>query len=102
MTEEPRHPMQPIVLDEHGTARFKANAIVRYLIDNGVIGLNHIARREEFTQNDREQFWQLLGYSVSGYGDLSFVSRDIIDEADALAEKLTQPSAADRPQRRNR
>ena len=38
------HPMQPIEMDSDGTPRFKANEIVRYLLDNGGIDLNQIAR----------------------------------------------------------
>lgn len=32
--------------------------------------------RQDFPQVDREQFAQLIGYSLSGYSDLSYVSQD--------------------------
>jgi hypothetical protein len=66
-----KHPIQPLEKDSAGVTRFKQNAIVRYLIDNGSIGLNDLAR-VNFPQEDREQFAQLIGYSLSGYGDLSY------------------------------
>lgn len=60
-----KHPIQPLVTDEHGTVRFKANAIVRDLLDyssRGGFGLNEIAVRA-YNREDREQFAQLIGYS---------------------------------------
>lgn len=32
---EAQNAIQPLYTDEHGTLRFKSNAIVRYLLDNG-------------------------------------------------------------------
>lgn len=69
MTE---HPMQAIIVDENGVHRFSANAICRYLIDKGSLNLNDIAGRE-FPPEDRRQFAQLIGYSLSGYSELSYV-----------------------------
>ncbi len=68
-----RHPPQPIVKDVRGTLRFKQNAIVRHLLDNGGIDLNQLGMLP-FSKEDRSQFAQLIGYSVSGYGDLDYVS----------------------------
>lgn len=56
-----------------GILRFKANAIVRHLLDNGGITLHDIAVMD-FSREDREQFAQLIGYSHSGSVDLSYVS----------------------------
>ena len=53
-----RHPIQPLVEDADGVLRFKKNAIVSYLIDNGRISLNDLAQLE-FSREDREQFAQL-------------------------------------------
>jgi hypothetical protein len=74
-----RHPMQPLVRDGEGTIRFKANEIVRYLLDNGKIDMNDLAE-QNFSQDDRTQFAQLIGYSVDGFHELSYVS-----DEDALA-----------------
>ena len=81
-----KHPMQPIVKDEHNVYRFKKNKIVSYLIDNGSIDMNAIAALP-FEQNDREQFAQLIGYSVSGYGDLNYAS----EESVAVAHQMCLP-----------
>ena len=75
--------MQPIVNME-GVLRFKDNKLVRYLLDRGGVDLNHLAKISYlFTQDDWEQFYQLIGYSVSGYGDLSNVSPESVAQADS-------------------
>lgn len=89
---EPKHPMQPIVW-VGDTIRFKQNNIVRYLIDHGSISLNQIAAlaqdgRSGFTQEDQEQLAQLIGYSVSGFGDLSYASEETVAQADEIAARL--------------
>jgi len=87
--------MQPLVIDQHGRHRFKANPIVRYLLDNGSIDLNKIACLE-FSDEDQTQLAQLLGYSVSGFSELHYV-RDADAEAafaasDALSGLETMPA----------
>ena len=86
-----KHPMQPVVLDDHGVARFKANAIVRYLSDlcqlRGVCSMNELAILP-FSDEDRTQFAQLIGYSVSGAGDLSYFDPAVLAKADTEVEKL--------------
>ena len=72
-----RHPVQPLVYDEHGVFRFKKNAIVRFLLDNGNFDLDKLGRLN-FTDGDWEQFAQLIGYSVSGFSDLSYVSEETL------------------------
>lgn len=86
---EPKHPMQPLVVDKHGVVRFKSNKIVRHLLDHGGINLNDLAFID-FDEADREQFAQLIGYSVSGFGDLSYASNRAVRTADNRAEKLTK------------
>jgi hypothetical protein len=84
-----KHPMQPVMIDKHGVARFKANAIVQFLLDKGPFDLNKLATMP-FTNEDREQFAQLIGYSVGGYGELSYVS--LGDDA-TVHELKTWPGA---------
>lgn len=67
------HPIQPVYVDPFGVHRFKKNAIVRYLLDKGPFDLNHLAL-QDFSKEDHEQFAQLIGYSRSGFADLSYVS----------------------------
>ena len=80
-----KHPIQPIETDDHGTARFKQNAIVRFLLDEGPFDLNKLGIKS-FPNEDREQFAQLIGYSVSGFGELSYVSNDTYGTADKMCE----------------
>ena len=84
-------PMQPIVFAERGVIRFKQNAIVRHLLDYASsrgCSLNELARMD-FSDDDRMQLAQLIGYSVSGYGDLSYASRESVERADAIAAALS-------------
>lgn len=81
-----RQPIQPIGPDEHGHIRFHPNAIVRHLLDHGGIDLNQIACME-FSDEDRQQFAQLIGYSLSGYSELSYVTDDAYEAAERMAEK---------------
>lgn len=80
-------PMQPLVIDAHGTLRFKENLIVRKLLDYATehgYGLNEMAR-EEFDAEDQMQLAQLIGYSLSGYGTLSYVTDESYECAAATA-----------------
>ena len=81
-------PMQPISLDEVGTPRFRKNAIVCWLLDAGPFDMNQIAMLPGITQEERMQFAQQIGYSVSGFGDLSYASDAVVGAADDEAEKL--------------
>jgi hypothetical protein len=87
-TKPDAFPMQPVVLDEHGVVRFKANPIVRHLLDHGGIDMNAIARLD-FPREAREQFAQLIGYSVSGASELDYASDAVIAMANAEADRLT-------------
>lgn len=91
VSRTPKHPIQPIVLDEHKTARFKANKIVRYLLDlctdKKLTDLNQL-HCLPFEQDDWVQFTQLIGYSVSGAGDLSYMPDDVIAIADADVDDI--------------
>lgn len=83
----PEHPIQPLYKDEEGTIRFKSNKIVRFLLDAGPYDLNTLAVMD-FSREDREQFAQLIGYSLSGFGELSYVSDKTYKQAEKLADKL--------------
>jgi hypothetical protein len=95
MKNKKKHPMQQIHLDKDGVARFRANKIVRYLLDAGPFDMNQLALIS-FSNKDREQFAQLIGYSVSGYGDLGYASPKSVAKADAKVEKLVQKLVQER------
>ena len=88
----PPHPVQPLVVDDQGVVRFRANAIVRYLLDAGPFDMNHLAVKG-FSREDREQFAQLIGYSHSGASDLSYMSNEVLDTAEAAFEDPENPQA---------
>lgn len=70
MTSKSKHPMQPIILDRHGIARFKRNNLVCFILDNWV------------------QLAQLIGYSVSGFGDLHYADKHSVRKADRRVKTL--------------
>ena len=84
------HPMQPLERDAGGTLRFKRNTIVRYLLDHGGIDLNALAALD-FSQDDRQHFAQLIGYSLNGFSELPYVD----NETFAVAEKLSITSKSE-------
>jgi hypothetical protein len=89
------HPMQPIGWDENGSVRFKRNAILRWLVDTRKVNLNAIDFGS-FPVEDIGQFFQLLGYSTSAYGSLSFVPEALRDEADRKASDVLDEKKAKR------
>lgn len=83
-------PMQPIVKAKDGVVRFQKNEIVSALLDWATprgFDMNLIARMK-FPRSDKEQFAQLIGYSVSGFGDLPYARPSIVAMADKKADDL--------------
>lgn len=81
------HPMQYMVVDSAGVVRFKRNEIVRFLLDHGPFDMNKIAAMG-FSKKDQAQFAQLIGYSVSGWGELDYVSSRAAGRADEKAAEV--------------
>lgn len=94
-----QQPIQPIVTDEHGVERFQGNSIVRHLLDMCPDDLNDLARLD-FPQADWEQFAQLIGYSVSGFKELSYVTDDTCEVVDQMKKGLDERDAELRMLRR--
>jgi hypothetical protein len=98
-------PMQPVYRSKSGVIRFRKNAIVDALVDRDTErgrvypdfparsdgGLNWIAM-QRFSQADQEQLAQLIGYSISGYHELSYVSDESAERA-SLRAKAILPEA---------
>jgi hypothetical protein len=82
--------LQPIIM-QLGVARFKGNQIVQLLLDGGIYNMNNLALLN-FSDEDREQFAQLIGYSVSGFGELSYASKQAVDAADKVVSKISHKS----------
>ena len=87
MSNEMKNPMQPLYADSHNTIRFKSNRIVEKLLEIG--GANGYSLNEmvydDFTQDDRVQFAQLIGYSLSGFHELSYVPDEVAIQASRIA-----------------
>jgi len=82
--------MRKIIKDPQGTLRFKENKIVRTLLEESRkrgFTLNDLACFE-FTQEDWEDFYQAIGYSVRGYHELSNVSDKSALAASRKAKKV--------------
>lgn len=86
--------MQPIVVTDDGVVRFHENRIVRWMLDElrrHGRDLNYIATafdRDEH-KDDYQHLMQLIGYSVSGYGDLSRRDHAVAEAADRIASRKT-------------
>lgn len=81
-----KQPIQPLFREPNGVLRFKENAIVRHLLDFGKehgCGMNELAAMP-FLREDRVQFAQLIGYSLGGFGELSYVRDDDYAAADKI------------------
>lgn len=94
LRKKARHPIQPLVETASRVVRFKKNAIVCFLLDGGKFDMNDLAVMN-FSAEDREQFAQLIGYSLSGFGELSYVANKTYESAAAQPvhrEKKAKPS----------
>lgn len=91
-----KHPMQKIAMTESGVIRFVENEIVSHLLEAYPGGLNAIARKFRDNREDYEQLTMLIGYSVSGFGDLSTSSRRTVAAADQIASALSDKARAQR------
>ena len=83
-------PMRPIALDNENRPRFQENEIVRFLLEHGSIDLNELCRRFRDPSPDWEEFYQLIGYSVNGYCELSVVSVPSAAAAELIGDKLRE------------
>jgi len=87
-----KHPTQPLVIDSDGVIRFKENKLILFLMDSTPhLNLNTLSIRDQegkFNKGDYTQLMQLIGYSVSGYGELSTSPKKIVKKADKEAAKM--------------
>lgn len=94
--KEKKNPNQPIIWTDDECIRFKKNKIVDYILDVASAGgytLNNICGDFDVhgkDQDDYKQLMQLIGYSVSGYGDLSTIPKAEVRRADSVAYKMSE------------
>jgi hypothetical protein len=65
------HPNQEVIRDADGNLRFYKNSIVEFLYRAGPFDMSQLSLMP-FSEEDRKQFYQLIGYSLSGYEELGF------------------------------
>jgi hypothetical protein len=81
----PPNPTQPLVM-VNNLLRFKSNKIVELLLDtHPVLDMNALSRLQ-FSDEDRKQFAQLIGYSAFGYKTLSYVDDEERNKIDDLGK----------------
>lgn len=95
---EIKHPRQPIVWVDK-VIRFKENKIISWMLEMGRAGrkfdFNDIVMNyhiDKFSLEDLIQLDQLVGYSVSGFGDLSYVPAEEVAVCDEIAAELVKAS----------
>jgi hypothetical protein len=79
--------MQEIILADDNCVRFRRNAIVEFLLRAGPFDMNMLALMP-WSDEDRMQLAQLIGYSVSGFGDLPYADRAVVAAVDEIAAKI--------------
>lgn len=78
------HPIQPLIIDEQGIRRFKRNLVVNRLYEWAAgkgMGMNEMAKWQDIPKEEFQQFAQLIGYSLGGYGELSYVTDEAYEAA---------------------
>ena len=85
-----KHPIQPLVADEHGTVRFKKNAIVAYLAR----GKQNELTMLRFDSDDYAQLEQLTGCSLGHYCDSPHVSPEEYRAAELTYSRGLTPDQA--------
>ena len=84
-----KNPIQPLEKDKNGVIRFKSNAIVNHLLEFASErghGMTQLAMMN-FNNDDRQQFAQLIGYSLGGYCELT---NYVDDYSYNVAEKMSE------------
>jgi hypothetical protein len=90
ITPEGCLPIQPLKFDKYGILRFECNPLVDYLLYNGQFNMNHSAvwcAENDIDDKYQEQFAQLIGYSLRGFSELSYVSDETYYRAETFAPK---------------
>lgn len=89
MSQLPRHPMQPIVFDDKGVLRFKADNIVKEIIEQ--YPFDPVTNSEQFA-SDYQQILQLMGVTVDDYCSMPYVSKRSKHKARKKAAELLKES----------
>ena len=115
LSEDPRHPMQPVVVADDGIHRFKVNPLVEYLLrTHPTENLNtlsmfvaNMTRRRAAqlgfrgapSDDDYGQLMQLIGYSVSGASGIESISDEVFQNAMAESQALMTDRDDEQPRK---
>jgi len=90
-----RNPMQPMTTNQDGYHYFKANEIVKYILIASQVNIDEILCDPKFTDDDKRQFMQLVGFSLNRYGDMSCVDTEAYEIASVMADdpEITEEAA---------
>lgn len=89
-------PLQPLYIDKHKVVRFRENKVLEALREAAAqrgFTLNDLAVMD-LPREDWQQFAQLIGYSLSGYSELSYVTDKAYERAAKAAPKIPRRRAS--------
>ena len=86
-SQKGKHPVQRLHKEKDGAIRFVKNDIVEFLLDNGGYDMNKLAMLA-FDESDRQQFAQLIGYSLHGFSELSYVDDEVYERSSVQLEEI--------------
>jgi hypothetical protein len=81
--------------------RFVENRIVTALLDSSSLDLNDLARMD-FTNQERTQLLQLIGYSISGISCMDCVDNETFDAIEAIERDSNSGSYMSQLEARNK
>ncbi|MCD9477232.1 hypothetical protein GLP21_12610 [Photobacterium carnosum] len=80
-----KSPWQPLIMDDNGVVHFKSNEILDYfLIQNSTTLMDIMQKKDDFSSEDFEQLYMLIGYSVDGFVGQPKVTDEAIKKVDIL------------------
>lgn len=89
IAEQVAYPIQPIIIDSKGVQRFEENRLVDFAVRDR---LNEMAVKfyhEDGYAEEWQQLAMLMGYSVSGWSGLSYVTDEAYERVQALLPKAS-------------
>ncbi len=72
-------------VDEHGVQRFVPNGVITYLFENDQLDMNEIFKaftKDEFTLEAYQEFYQGMGFSLSGFEEIFGMGSGIADDTE--------------------
>jgi len=87
-----KQPNQPVIVDGSGVLCFKPNLIVKMMLDGGRFDLKAIKALPNILDEDRNQFLQLIGFSLAECAEAGYIATDDIAQEPVEAKDAKNPS----------